>query len=286
MILFAACADPTTESVPVVVSDEEVFTSDPLESSLALEDIESIVVETMAESFYTPIDTYLWTGQLIEGVADDGDGCPSYEESEDAPGAWTSFWFGTCRGEAYDVTGDWQYMVQRTQPTADQEELFVLELHSVWGETIPGGDFFNAGGQLRIQWVTAPGFATMDMDYAGGYQQDGRTDALGDGVSGALAIRGDLTEEGFVGTLDGSIYGARASVEFVDLDYAIGCSSPTGTVLVRDTNSGWWTIELPDDCTGCGPASYSGEEYGEVCIGRVLHDSLDTRLAPYLEGVP
>ena len=286
MILLAACADPTTESVPVVVSDEEVFTTEPLASALSLEDIEPIVSETMAESFYTPIDTYLWTGQLIEGVADDGEGCPTYTVNEEVPGTWTSFWYGACHGNAYDISGDWQYTVQRTQLNEQESELFVLELHSVWGETVPGGDFFAAGGHLRFSWITFPGMASMDMEQTGGYQQVGRTDALGDGVSGGLTIQGDLTEEGFVGTLDGSVYGARASVEFVDLEYAEGCDSPAGRVLVRDTNSGWWTVDLPDDCTGCGPASYAGVEYGEACIGPVLHDSLDAHLAPYLEGVP
>jgi hypothetical protein len=283
VILLFACTDPGADSAPVVVSDEEVFTTDPLEPVLAVDDLVPILASVMSDSFYTPLDISVWTDALMAGVADDGPSCPSYDISADAEGAWTSFWGGACDGEAYNVAGDWQYTVQRTERSGSVET-FVLELHSVWGETVPDGREFAAGGALRVSLTTSLGTTAMDMEYAGSYREEGHSGPLGDGVSGTLQVLGDLTEAGFVGTLDGSVYGERASVEFVDLEFTEGCRSPAGEVMIRDENSGWWSVMLPDDCLGCGPASYAGVEYDEVCIGPVVHDALEDRLAPYVEG--
>lgn len=118
----------------------------------------------------------------------------------------------------------------------------------------------------------------------GGHFVDPAFDGLlGAGVSGMMNATGTFARlDGYEGTLDGSLAGGGAMVDLDGISFTRKCTGPSGTLSVRDPSGGWWRVELPDDCGGCGPLSWNGEVVGESCAGQALatavHDALDAAL--------
>lgn len=264
----------------------DVFEATPYTPIFAVDELPDAVNAVMYGSFLLPIDLYVWTDALLMGSLGTGDTCPAVTDSVDQPGAWTSFWGGSCTGDGYAVSGDWQYTVERVNEPGNMI-LHAVELHSVIGETVPDGARVAAGGAMVIDWESDGITARFRMYYGGQYLEEGRTDPIGQGLGGTLWISGSFgTEAGLEGVMDGAIYGVLASVAFTNVAFTPGCAAPSGLVRVRDPSSVWWDIDLATDCSGCGPARFGGEEQGEVCLGEVLTERVVAHLQPYVGGVP
>jgi hypothetical protein len=80
--------------------------------------------------------------------------------------------------------------------------------------------------------------------------------------------------------------GTVGALDFQTLVFTPGCASPAGTFTVRDPSTGWWEIVLPDDCSGCGPLTWYGEDHGTVCVGASLQEAVLTRLGDDVADPP
>ena len=92
---------------------------------------------------------------------------------------------------------------------------------------------------------------------------------LGRGVGLQLTASGGWSPQGglrasFAGSIASDSLPLRLDEVTVDVMCGPGAS---GTLWARDPSTGWWTIEMAEDCTGCGPASFAGVEMGEACVG-------------------
>lgn len=273
-----AAADPHDTTV--------AFQPTPLEASYAPEDVDAAVASVLAADLFLPIDLYAWFDTLFSDVASAGTSCPARETSADDPLLWTSYWSGTCTGTTYTVSGDWQ-ITERREVRGSELHLSVLELHSFVGETLPDHDVVRGGGNANIQWIASHDTATFALTFGGSYSDPSASGAIVDGVTAVLSMAGTWwAARGYSGTLSGPLGGEDASLDFRDLVFTSGCASPVGTLALRDPSSGWWTVDLTDDCSGCGALAFDGTDAGTACPGVVITDALEARIVTYVETPP
>ena len=90
------------------------------------------------------------------------------------------------------------------------------------------------------------------------------------GASGAGAMLDGLTA-GQQAVFDA---GRDDFAEEDTLDSGLG-PGPIGALQLRDPGGGWWQLDFADDYTGCGTATFDGEEMGETCAGLSAVDPLN-----------
>ena len=67
-------------------------------------------------------------------------------------------------------------------------------------------------------------------------------------------------------TYQGGYHLNDIAVQFETFSIGADCQGGTGTISIRDTNGYWTSIDFPDDCTGCGEATYIDTKLGDVCL--------------------
>lgn len=133
----------------------------------------------------------------------------------------------------------------------------------------PDGSQLDAGGNASVQvrqddqqrnWNTRMTGTFADAD-AGGW--------LAGGVSGDLSVQGHAGSE-VEQVIDGSLSVAGAAVVFSLLRLepeACPEGAVSGTLGIRQPDSTWYEVVLPEGCGSCGPAVWNGtEDVGEVCL--------------------
>lgn len=278
LALLAACADPDGAPAVDTAADPVVDWSAPaVEPELAVEDLDAALSETFRQHVVHPRRVFDWYWGILHDVARDDDAdCPHLPtESETTPGTAVSLWDGECAGAEYEVEGGWIATFYGVDPEVS-EVSGASVLFSMRGAHVEGGEEIYAGGTLVASWGGGPGGDEFSYALAGTYLDAGEQGAMGEGISVRLDWTGTRPEGGALqGTFEGALGGGVGGIELTDVTIDPACGpGAVGTLAVRDPSSGWWEVVLADDCSGCGPATFAGEERGESCIGLLLTDEL------------
>ena len=67
-------------------------------------------------------------------------------------------------------------------------------------------------------------------------------------------------------TYQGGYHLNDSAIQFDPFTIGSTCQGGMGTLSVRDPNGYWMTIDLGEDCTGCGQATYMDTDLGQVCL--------------------
>lgn len=279
LVLLLACASAAPDPEPPGTTP---LGADPgLEPLYEVGELEGAAEQAFIEGMVSPITVATWFAALLDGLAE-APGCPHRDSLPDGAEGWSSYWKGECEGADHTVWGGWLVSEQRTQvgPTMLYE---ARHLYSFRGSTRDGGDL-EAGAQLQLSWGMGAEDVRVFQLLMGTLVDPLAAAPLSSGVSIGVVWDGTwVPDRGFVGTVTGPYAGADSAVE-LSLDFQDGLPYPVGEVRLRDPTTAWWTVELPADGSGCGPASYGGEERGESCVGQVVGDALqamiDADLAP------
>ncbi len=128
----------------------------------------------------------------------------------------------------------------------------------------PAGERFEAAGEAM--WEIDPtggedGSGHFVASLVGTWGAPGRSDWLADAPGEAIWIEGDragiLVEGGF------SLNGDSLSAD--DLRIDPDCPA-AGRVEVRDPGGSWFTLDLPEDCSGCAPLVFGGVAGEDLCV--------------------
>lgn len=282
MIWLLACVAEVPDSGKTESDSAVYFEATPLTAEWSANDVESAIRESAERGLHLPVDTVAWVETLIDDLSTGTGTCPQLEPSADVDGAYTSYWYGECLGQIYELAGDWQ--VQLFKKKGDGSSTYsASELHSFTGTALANGSDVGGGGFAWMEWQASDAGALVTMGSGGHWVDGSRSDALAEGVSAALDVGGAIVPEvGFVGDIIGITGTSEAPVELA-LTYVDGCAGGAGQVRVRDPSSGWWEITLDEDCSGCGNLSFAGNLSGTACVGSEIRAATDAVLSPYLE---
>ncbi|MES2639260.1 MAG: hypothetical protein V4850_07240 [Myxococcota bacterium] len=140
---------------------------------------------------------------------------------------------------------------------------------------VDGATFIAAGKTSLV--VTAEG--AFDSAVSGTWGGAGDDDWTGPGPSVAVWAVGDATSVALTGGM--SLAGGAVYLSEVAWD-AETCPGATGEIAVRDPGGWWYSIHLDEDCSGCGPLTYVGEDLGRACVG--LGSALEGMVTATLAG--
>ena len=135
--------------------------------------------------------------------------------------------------------------------------------------TDPDGATLVGGGKAMQAAGPSQGGVAMKTELSGSWSYPASAGWLGDGASGAMYTDGTLASDtlaleisGGLGLRDRATY--TSGLHFDDATCPQG--HPSGDMSIRDPSGGWWTVTLPDDCSGCGELTWTdGTSHGEVC---------------------
>lgn len=283
LLLLGCTSGPGDDSAPAA-EDTVWFATDRPTAVFTPSEVEAEAERAFAEGMIFPFEQPRWIDALIEEFADDdGDSCIHPVESTETADTWTLFGKVECTGAVHRTYGTWLLETSREKPDSSMSRVKVVHLYSFWGETIATGGLVEGGGAVNML-VEQRGESLAIQSQFGGHFVDSAFDGLlGAGVSGMMNATGTFARlDGFEGTLNGSMAGGGAMVDLDGISFTRQCVGPSGTLSVRDPSGGWWQVDMPDDCGGCGPLSWNGEVVGESCAGQALatavHESLDAAL--------
>lgn len=284
MLLLLACTTGTERDTAPAAEDTAWFTTAPPTAVLTPEGVEVEAEKAFREGMIFPIEQARWVDALIAEFADDdSQACTHPIDSSESPDTWTLFGKLECTGAVHRTYGTLLAQTSKEKPESGMTRVHVVHLYSFWGEMIATGGLVEGGGAVSLL-VEHRGESMAIESRFGGHFVDPAFDGLiGAGVSGMMTATGSFVRhDGYEGILDGSTAGGGAMVDLEDITFTRKCTGPSGTLSVRDPSGGWWRVDLPDDCGGCGPLSWNDEVVGESCAGLALatavHDTLDAAL--------
>ena len=295
-IMLMACtgagSPPSDGTSPVETdtgSTSSYFEVQPLDPELDASEMEGAITAAIDGSIIMPLDLFRWSMGVVDDVAQTKDpDCPQWEDSPTIENTQISNWFGECSGSAYAVDGGWLLSLTLNEDVeAASYSLSTSELYSFQGEAVADGGKLQAGGKGHHRWDHFPGVSIFDLRWSGTFLDESADGPLKDGISGSVIFHGRIDSDGvFTAELDGVSSGGGGALSFGLLEFQEGCKGPVGTLKVRDPSSGWWTLEMSEDCSGCGPLSWYGEAHGDLCVGESLTSFLTDRIAFYEENPP
>lgn len=152
------------------------------------------------------------------------------------------------------------------------------------GETVElswihGGDFeiltrdgarFAGGGEVTMFSRWEDTVLISDIDMAGTWVDNQRSDWLGQTMSGVWLATSRVAPTGTAFTLTGGLtlgdhHLFLNQLTWDDEDACAG--EATGAISVRDDRGYWYLWELGEDCDDCGPLTFhDDQEQGELCL--------------------
>ena len=132
--------------------------------------------------------------------------------------------------------------------------------------TDPDGHTFVAGGtalfestwnDYRLEWA---------LQIKGTFHYPPADSWLRNRVSASLEYRGAVEDGANMMELTGGFAFEDQSVYFDALTWQLGCQEPAGSIQLRDPAGVWFSLTLPDDCSGCGTVSLADQPVGEGCV--------------------
>lgn len=271
ILLLAGCA-PAPEGAPAL-DTSPLGQVDPLVPGYTVADLEGAVAAALEEGIVSPLAVATWFRGLFDELeAGEGD-CPVREPVSTDPEGWSSVWRGECAGATRAITGEW--VVSEEWRDKSPVRLYLArQLYSFRGETDDGGSVV-AGGHLAVNWGRTADRAEVDAFYTGTLSDPAAPAPLDGLVDTAVHWQGHWESgRGFEGTVSGPLTGGGTAVE-LDLVVDADAAGPTGSLRIRDPSTGWWTVVLADDASGCGAASFDAEELGQSCAGLVARDRMN-----------
>lgn len=283
-LLLAACCP--TPSTPGGSWDTSVWLEAPvIQPSLGLEDLDGAVASAVSGGAVFPL-TFLATWEQV--VADIGSigpndgterGCEGgFVDSTTAQGHVVAECFSTdgVTGEEYLVHGGWMADLSE-EGSAARTTRIANVLYSFQATRLATDDALYGGGHLYAGWTAEEDGLSFNLMLQGTYLDTGALDASSGTVGAGTWWVGDWTHDGFVATFDGPTGSGSQALDFrgFGLDVALG-PGPIGSLQLRDPGGGWWQLDFDDDYSGCGSASFDGEEVGETCAGLAAVEPLST----------
>ena len=267
--LALACVAVSEDSgTPSAEVPDVSWEAPPIAPVYGIAELEELVGASVEESLVHPAVLTRWLLDTGDVLRSEGQGvCPgAVEESSTQPGVLVDSWFGDCETEGYWINGGWlaTYALGDDART-DADVQILLSLVGTVGDE---GEVHH-GGIVVGNWMSSEGNFVFDYEVAGDFRDASAEGPLGRGVGLQLTASGGWSPQGglrasFAGSIASDSLPLRLDEVTVDVMCGPGAS---GTLWARDPSTGWWTIEMAEDCTGCGPASFAGVEMGEACGG-------------------
>ena len=266
----------TEESVPGAPEIAAVWTENA--------QVEASLTNVLHNGLLLPLDLFVWHEGMMDEMADGAVGCPRRNPALDDANQWTSFWTGNCTGTTHTVTGDWLIDVRR-ESTETGVNLDAAELHSVVGEVLATGEPWYAGGHSSVVWEAGADSATFALFYGGSYLDPASAGPLRAAVSGGLSLSGNVDAAGVTAIVDGGMAAESEAIEMRDLTFD-GLGGMLGEIRVRDPGTGWWSLRLDGDGSGCGVLSWGNDKRGATCAAEGLNSLLHAQLSAFLVTPP
>jgi hypothetical protein len=278
-LLLVACG-PSLGADPAALDTgaaEAGWSSEPPLPTYAVDALDGVVATLMAERVAHPILVGDWFVSTVEPVLGSTvAGCPlDWSEPQGMSGTLYNTWAGVCDDAGVRFHGVWIATVVDRVEGANTYASYDL-LYSFDGVRADGSTLV-AGGALRASESTDPqGITVFAYVMDGVVSDDGAQGALGGGISTALDWSGSIDADGKLrGSFDGPLGGGGDALEMVGVEVDPACGDgPTGALRLRDPSGAWWELSLADDCSGCGTASWLGEDVGDTCAGQVVQSAL------------
>ncbi len=291
LLLLLACvedAEVHTSSTADDSGDTDWFVAPVVTPVLAAEEVEAEGERALREGMIFPLELPVWVDELLaEFKHDDRQDCVKPMSSLDQPDTWTLYGRVNCTGAVHDLAGYWLLESVHQQLDPGTSQLRIVQLYSFWGELVATGEAVEGGGAVQMSVETSSDLIHVASEHGGHFVDPAFAGLLAGGVSGSVRTEGFYRrQQGFDGTIEGSVEGGGARVDLQDIRFTPGCTGPVGTLAVRDPSSGWWTIELDASCSGCGPLTWQGEVRGESCLGVTLAGVVTATLDGVLDNPP
>lgn len=287
MILLLGCtgeSGETGESAPLVQETGVMIHAPDLPAELSADEIQTTIDTIIDEELFLPFEIHTWFMGVFEDLETGAEGCPTADATKGEEGRWASFWSGECAGGRYTVSGNWLLDITEGSDT-DLYYLQAVELWSFTGTVLPDEGEVSGGGQAVVVWQQEGESAIVRMDTLGAFVDEGGPEVLQSGIAPGITLEGTWSPtSGYDGTLSGPIGAGETALDFDDLTFVSDCGAPSGTLRVRDPSSLWWEVELPTDCSGCGPLTYDGVDQGELCPGANIRGVLEARFGNWYES--
>jgi hypothetical protein len=285
--LACGCAEPSpTAQIPCPEPDPVVDWDAPtLEPEIALEDLDRVVVRTMEDGVVHPAALRRWFLDLLARMSDPGaigdPACPvPLATDPDTTEADANNWSGTCRRGDLTIEGGWVTTFGHIPGDRGRDLQWTWLILSFTGR-YDDGRTLHAGGRVTTITGTDATDESFYLEAAGSFLDEGAEGPLAAGVSAGEVWRGGYgPRTGLRGEFTGPIGSGDAQLNLPSLVLDPACGeAPRGTLQVRDPSSGWWTVALADDCSGCGAVYWGEERRGETCVGSAVRQALDASFA-------
>jgi hypothetical protein len=162
-------------------------------------------------------------------------------------------------------------------------------ISSFIGTNLATGEPIASGGAWSDSWRATPdGVVSFDSAWEGGYRDGSGVGTLGAGISGSFDFVGAfIPNRGIEAQIDATMHIGDHDVALTGVTVSPDCPDvATGEIMLRDPGTGWWTLDLPSDCTGCGEWSWYGEPEGESCAGATIAEALTDAIAARVAELP
>jgi len=271
ILVLAGCA-PAPEGAPAYDTNP-LGQVDALAPAYAVADLEGAVAAALETGVVSPLVVATWFRGLFDELEVGEGHCPARDPVSTDPDGWSSVWRGECAGATRAISGEW--VVSEEWRDKSPVRLYLAhQLYSFRGETQDGGSLV-AGGHLSVTWGRTTDRADIDAFYTGTLSDPSAPAPLDGLIDTAVQWHGYWdSSRGFEGTVSGSLTGDGAAVD-LDLVIDADAAGPTGSLRIRDPSTGWWSIVLADDASGCGAASFDEEELGQSCAGLAARDRMN-----------
>ncbi len=236
-------------------------------------EVEADLDTVLTQGLFFPFELHRWFDQLLDDADGAALGCPRRDRSADDEADWTLYWSGFCDTGVRELAGD--VIADVRSDVGESTSMQAWDLFSLTGTDLGTGGAIVAGGNTTFSWSVLPGAAQFNTFIGGRYHDPGSEGPLAFQQSAGLTIDGLYGgRDGLVATVSGGLSVGEATVDFREISLTSACAGPSGVIGVRDAGSGWWALTLSDDCSGCGPLSFEGTDYGSSCAGLILAERL------------
>jgi hypothetical protein len=135
--------------------------------------------------------------------------------------------------------------------------------------TRPDGTALAAGGSATQRLMAGPEGINWETELSGTFRDDRAQGWLGEGYSGGVRIYGTDIDSPVRGEVSGylTILGVSLKMERVEVN-ADTCPDGVlgGTLALRQDDSTWYAMTLPDSCGGCAEVVWDDQvSLGEAC---------------------
>ncbi len=248
-------------------------------------EVEADLDMVLEQGVFLPFDLHLWFEDLLNEAEGDDRSCPHRVRAPDEESNWTMFWSGTCVTPRREFVGDTISYVEVERGVETHVQIW--DLFSLTGTDLATGAPIVAGGNTLFTWFVSGAAAQFNTFWGGRYHDPSSAGPFAGEQSAGLKLDGMYSgRDGLAATVSGGLAVGGATVDFRDVVFTAGCAGPSGVIGVRDPGGGWWTLTLPDDCSGCGPLSFEGTAHGSSCAGLALAERLEADVLAAMVDFP